>query len=190
MTRIDLFTTVHKCVRLLLFDVATAAARIELASDREVDVLDDRIEHALDLVEDHERAEHIAIMPAIASVDRELALRVELVHHELDASSTAVRRAARALAIAASGERSVPSRELLQAVNDLTVRCLAHLHAEETLVSAVLWGALGDRELLELRRQTMAHLVANGCAPWLALLERGVSDAERAVLFKSCIEPR
>jgi hypothetical protein len=130
------------------------------------------------------------IVPVLEVVDRALATQLAHAHHELDAAAGAVRRHARALTLARAGERGTPCRQLHQAVNDYTVRCLAHLHHEETVVNATLWGALGDRDLLERQRQIVALVGAERCSEWRAILEPAVSEAERASLIESCSATR
>ena len=106
MTRVEPFTTVHKGVRLLLFDVTTAAAKLELGSDSDVDLLVDAIDRALELVEEHERTEAMVVVPVLGRLDPSLARRIAAGHLEIEALASAVRRKAHALASAAGDERA------------------------------------------------------------------------------------
>src|SRR5262245_51405565 len=112
MTPSDPFTTVHKGVRALLFEVATSVARLEPTSDEDVDTLCERIDRALDLALEHERAEHAVVLPVLEIVDRRLAARLRLRADDLRASFGLVRQAARALALAPGSERTASQRAL------------------------------------------------------------------------------
>lgn len=186
MARLDPFTTVHKGVRALLFDAVTRTARVELTSDEEVDRLAERIERALELNAMHENAEHAVILPVLEHLAPGAAERLQQMHDALDASAGVVRRAARTLVLTAAGERGVACRALLQALDDLTVTCLAHLRYEETVVSAHLRGSLSEREIDDLCRRMRLHIGEESCSEWRAVLEPAISEGERVLFLASC----
>ena len=82
----------------------------------------------------------------------------------------------------------MPSRDLLRAVNTLTVKWLGHLEHEETVGNAVLWGALGDPDLEDLRRRLVARIAPEHRLEWRTILDAVLSEAERASLFEGHTE--
>jgi hypothetical protein len=183
MIRVDLFTTVHKGVRSLLFEAAIAAARVDLGMSCEVDALNERVERMLGLIEEHAQHEDAEILPVLRNVDRALAASLAVEHLELEAAHHEVERAVRTLALAAPTERGVPGGELVRAMNRLTAGHLVHMEREETLANAVLWGAVGDAELVTIRTRILARVSDARHAEWRAILTPVVNSTERALVL-------
>jgi hypothetical protein len=135
----------------------------------------------LGLLEAHERDEGAEIIPVIEVVDRPLAATLALAHAELEAAHHEVARAIRNVGLAAPAERALHGRELLRAINHLTAKYLVHLNHEETVVTAVLWGALGDRELVAIRNRILDG-TARRCGDRDVVLEAARSEHPRAEL--------
>lgn len=187
-SRVDLFTTIHKGVRSLLFETALEAARIELTSNHAVDLLDERIHRTLAFIDEHERHEDEQIVPVIALIDADLHAMLVRAHVELDAAHHEVARRARALALAPPHERSIANKQLLGALNRMTGRYLAHLDHEETTVNAVLWGALGDHELATIRKRIVESMSMARREEWRTILDRVVGPDERIAKDEMCFE--
>jgi hypothetical protein len=181
-TRFDPLTTIHKGVRALLFDATNEAARVDLASNRAVDDLTERIERMLELLEEHEATEHAELLPIIELVDRRLAETLCLAHEELEAAGQGVERAARRLDLAPPHARGPHIRELRKELDALSVKYLSHLSHEETVASAVLWGAVGDAELRAVHARILARLGDSRILEWQAILEPVLAPSERAGL--------
>ena len=170
MTRVDLFTTIHKGVRALLFDTSIEAARVDVTSNRAVDSLVDRIDHMLELLEEHEVVEHAEILPFVELVDRPLAAELSRTHDELVAVSRSVDRAARNLVFAPEQARGPQLRELRRVLDAASIKYLSHLTHEESVVNAVLWGAFGDDELLAIHDRIAARLGEERLRQWQTIL--------------------
>jgi len=182
MTRVDLFTTIHKGIRSLLFEAALETARADLSSTCEVDKLVARIERMLGFLEEHARLEDAEIVPALRLVDSVLAATLAAEHQTHPSVHAAVERAARALAMAPEGDRIVSGKHLMRVVNQLVSMQLMHMNHEETIVNAVLWGAYGDGELLAMRGRIVERIPDDRHAEWQAVLIPAVDPTERLVL--------
>lgn len=180
--RVDLFTTIHKGLRSLLFEAALDTARVDLSSTCEVDKLVARIERMLGFLEEHARLEDGEIVTALRLVDPTLASTLAAEHHTHPSVHAATGRAARALALAPEGERGEAGKHLLRVVNQLVSMHLLHMNHEETVVNAVLWGAFGDGELLAMRARIAERIPGPRHAEWRAVLVPAVDPAERLVL--------
>ena len=182
MTRVDLFTTIHKGLRALLFEAALETARVDLSRSCEVDRLVAQIERMLGFLDEHARLEDAEIIPALRTVDPVLAATLCAEHQTHPSVHAAVLRAARALALAPDGERGTAGKHLMRVVNQLVSMQLLHMNHEETVVNAVLWGAYGDAELLAMRGRSVARLPEGRHAEWRSVLVPVVDPTERAVL--------
>lgn len=182
MNRVDLFTTIHKGIRALLFEAALDTARVDLSITCEVDELVAKIERMLGFLEEHARLEDAEIVPAVRVVDPVLAATLAAEHQTHPSVHAAVERAARSLALAPEGERVYAGKHLMRVVNQLVSMQLLHMNHEETVVNAVLWGAYGDAELVAMRNRTVARIPDARHAEWRAVLAPAVDPAERLVL--------
>jgi hypothetical protein len=180
MTRVDLFSTIHKGVRALLFSVTNEAARVDLSSNRAVDDLLAQIERMLELLNEHEVAEHAEILPLLEMLDPTLAETLVRAHDDLEAAGQGVERAVMSLDIAPPEERSPHMRELRQALDHFAVKCLSHLSHEETVVSAVLWGAFGDPQLVAVHDRIVARLGEKRVSEWCEILDPVLAPSDRA----------
>lgn len=179
MNRVDLFTTIHKGVRALLFDTSIEAARVDITSNRAVDSLIERIDLMIELLEEHEVVEHAEILPFIESVDPSLAQELSRAHDELVAVGGSIERAARNLVLAPEEARGPQLRALRQVMDLASIKYLSHLTHEETMVNAVLWSTLGDSDLLAIHDRIVARLGDERVRQWQTILEPVMAPSER-----------
>jgi iron-sulfur cluster repair protein YtfE (RIC family) len=177
--RLDLFTTIHRGLRVLLFDVARAAARIDAARDDEVDALVSQVERLLEYLDEHAGNEDRHILPALRTVAPELEAFFAADHRRLDALQRRVGAAAGALELAAPADRAAAAAALARGLNELVAAHLAHMHREETDANAALWGRLADEELLAIQGRIVGGIPPERRAEWMELVLPAVSPAER-----------
>ena len=182
MSRVDLFTTIHKGLRAVMFECALDVARVDLASTYEVDKLAAQLERMLEFLDEHARHEDAEIIPALRVVDPVLAAALVAEHQTHPSVNAAVERSARALAMAREGERGVAGKHLMRVVNQLVSMQLLHMNHEETVVNAVLWGAYGDAELRAIRGRITARISGDRHAEWRSVLRPAVDPVERLLL--------
>jgi hypothetical protein len=178
--RIDLFTTIHKGLRAMLFDLATDAARIDLTSNIAVDLLVERILRAVDFFDEHARHEDTHVFPAIRAAAPELAHQLASEHLILEAVQAEVEACAESLAEASADERWPIGAQLVRLLNRLIIQHLAHMGREETEANEALWAAHSDDELLALQMR-----LVNGIAParfqeWMIMISPALDPLERS----------
>lgn len=178
--RVDLYTTIHKGIRALLFDVATEAARIDTSSSLAVDGLVDRVEQAIRFLEEHAHHEDTHVMPALAAASPELARSLDLEHRVLDALQIQVEATAEALAAASVEVRTIRGMELARLLNQLTSKHLAHMGREELEANAVLWAAYDDAQLVELQGRIIGSIPSERYLEWVHMVAPALSPPERA----------
>ncbi len=186
--RVDLFTTIHKGVRALLFDAALEAARVDLSHACAVDRLVERVERLLGFLDEHARHEDTEIIPIVQRYDPKLAATLTAEHISQDAVHHAVERAARALALAPDGDRRPAATALSRMLNQLVSLHLIHMNHEETVVNAVLWGALGDPDLVAIRERIVGGIPSERYSQWRDVLAPALDPAERALVIGGAVE--
>ena len=189
MMRVDLFTTIHNGLRSLLFETATEAARVDLASDEAVDALAEHVERALGFLHEHAQVEDAEIVPLLRRVDPGVAAKLTADHLELEATQSEVCRAMRSVAMTVATDRGPRGRVLVRLLNVLTARHLLHMEEEETLGNAVLWGSFGDPELHEVRRRMYVRTPPERRKQWQLLLSL-VRDPREQVPWQSIDDSR
>lgn len=180
--RVDLFSTIHKGVRTLLFELSTEAARVDVTSTASVDALVSRVERVLAFLDEHAKLEDTYVWPLLQSLDAELAAELAADHRGLDAVQTEVSLAVQAVALADLSQRPIAGAQLVRVINHLVAVQLLHMNREETEVNATLWAGRADTELGELRAQMAGSLPTERRAEWVAILTPALNPVERRFL--------
>lgn len=148
--RVDLCTPDHDGLRALLFDLAAAAARVDVERTEEVDALVTSVEHALELLDEHAAHEDRNLMPVLHALAPAVEAALAADHRLLDALQAEVAQAAYLLAATAPEARPPVAAHLCRLLDTLIACHLAHMNREETDANQVLWAALDDAELLSI----------------------------------------
>lgn len=177
--RVDLFSTIHKGVRAMLFDLSATAARADVTSTASVDELVAHVDRVLSFLDEHAGLEDQFIFPVVRTLDPLLADELAADHRGLDAVQREVELAAHALALTDLSQRPVVGAQLIRVVNHLIAVQLLHMNREETEVNATLWAGLSDVELGAMRARIGSHIPSDRMAQWVAILEPAMNPVER-----------
>lgn len=177
--RLDLFTTIHKGLRSMLFDLGTDAARIDLTSHIAVDLLVERILRALAFLDEHARHEDAHIFPAVRAADPELARQLGNDHLVIEAVQTEIEMCAETLAVAPADERRPIGAQLMRLLNRLIAQHLAHMGREETEANDALWAAHSDDELVALRARLVGGIPPDRYQEWMHMIAPALDPVER-----------
>ena len=177
--RVDMFTTIHKGLRVMLFDLATDAARIDLQSSIAVDLLVERIQRAIAFLDEHARHEDMHILPAVRAAAPELARQLGIDHLVIDAVQTEVEMCAEALAAAPAHQRYPIGAQLSRLLNRLIVQHLAHMGREETEANDALWAVHSDDDLAALRTRLVGDIPPDRYSEWMVMLIPAMDPVER-----------
>lgn len=181
--RVDLFTTIHKAVRALLFELAADAARVDLRSAAAIDALVARVEHVIDLLDEHAHQEDAHVISVVRTIAPELAGSLASDHRALDVVAIEVERTAHLLAQAEPAQRPAAGAQLARLVNHLVAVQLVHMGREETEVNEALWGALDDLELAAVRARILGGMPAARTDEWRSLMAPALSPMERQLVL-------
>jgi hypothetical protein len=187
VTRVDLFTMIHKGLRALLFDLAREAARVDPTSNQAVDGLVARLERALGFLTEHAALEDAHVLAALRAVDEGLAGELASDHRSLEVVQLEVERAADALALAQLSARPAAAAHLGRLINHLVAVQLIHMNREETEVSARLWAGYSDDELIGLRTRLRDAIPADRYAEWMRIVGPALNPVEHRLVIGSAV---
>ncbi len=174
--RDDLFTEIHKALRVALFDVTTAAGRTDWADPAERDALAARWHPVLALLRSHTAHEDDHIFRLL---DRHDPLAVEPAgeqHADLDDLLEDLAERFEAALVAGDPARG------LAVYRDLTrfvAAYLPHLHDEETRIMARIWECCSDDEIAATRAAFMADITPDVQATTIEYLLRAIDRSTR-----------
>ncbi len=112
MTRVDVFSTIHKGIRGALFALAADLARVELSSTAAVDRVVAEVERVIGFLDDHARLEDDHTFALLREVDPPLADELQRDHRSLDIVQIEVERVAQELAMSALAARAAAAAKL------------------------------------------------------------------------------
>lgn len=181
-SRVDLFTTIHKGIRTLLFDLALEAGRVDPLDTAGVDALVARVERAFEFLDEHAAIEDRHVLPALRTVAPAVAATLAGEHRAMEALQLDIGRTAEEVARAEPADRRPLVVELARLIHRLIAAQLLHMQREETEANRALWAALDDVELAEIRARAGASLPAVRRAEWSELLVPALSPAERLAM--------
>lgn len=180
--RVDLFSTIHKGVRSMLFDLSRTAARADINSTVAIDELVGHVDRVVGFLDEHAKIEDQFVFPEIRALDPLLADELAADHRGLDAVQREVELAADALALTDLSQRPVAGGQLVRVVNHLVAVQLLHMNREETEVNATLWAGKSDIELGAIRTRMAGSLPRERFAAWRAVVEPALNPVERMLL--------
>jgi hypothetical protein len=182
VTRVDLFSTIHKGIRALLFELAGEAARADVTSTATVDALCGRVEWVLAFLDEHAQLEDRFVIPEVRALDPDLGEELARDHRALDAVQTEVALAAEAVSLADLSQRPVAGAQLVRVVNHLVAVQLLHMNREETEVNATLWAGRDDAALARLRASMAGSLPKERFAEWMAIVTPALNPVEQRLV--------
>jgi len=185
--RVDMFTTIHKGVRAMLFELAVEAARVDLRDDAAVAGLVARVTRTCTFLDEHAHHEDVHIVPALRRATPEVATALDVEHRMLETIQAEVTRVAGVLATAPVVERGAIGGQLVRLLNRLIAAQLAHMGREETDANEALWGAFTDPELAAIREGLIGTIPPARYAEWRELLAPALNPIERGLVLGGAV---
>jgi hypothetical protein len=179
MDRVDLFTTVHKGLRVLLFQATRLAARTDFADDHECRAAVIATTELLRWLDEHSAHEDAVIMPRVSELAPDLHSALAAEHARVDGLAHVVKRLLPRFAGADTPQRIALGVRLHRRLGGLTAEHLAHMEREETEANRVLWAHTDDASLAALRGRIVASIAPARVAAWMGIILPAVSPAER-----------
>ncbi|CAI7980067.1 Hemerythrin domain-containing protein [Frankia sp. Hr75.2] len=190
LVRDDLFTHIHKALRLGLFELTVQAGRTDWADPAEVAALGERWWPLLDLLRAHTEHEDRHILRILDDVDPQTTEPAGEQHRDLDDLLGDLDD--RFIAVLAAPNPSA-GLGLYRDLARFVASYLPHLHEEETVVMARVWELCGDEGIALTRARFMAdttpEVMATTLQYMLPALERPTRHALVARLAATAPPP-
>lgn len=182
MTRVDLFTTIHKGLRAALFSAAEHVDRADFGSPAAAAAVAGGIGRLSALLDDQARHEEREVVPHLARIAPELAGDLLSCRSRLRGLEQELVRTAARLAGADEAGRLSLGRRLHDRFGPFIADHLRLMERIEVAVQRMLWANRKDDELAAIERRFFERLPPARIAAWLDALVPAVSDAEREAL--------
>ncbi len=184
MERVDLYTAVHKGIRVLLFDAATHVARTEFADPAEAASVHERLVRLASYLDEHSEHEDDVIQPELDRIAPEAHADLRSTHARLHGLQAEILQLASRLGKAGANERVALGRRIHARIWPFVAEHLRHMEHEECAVNRLLWAHRTDEELALLRRMIVSSLPPGRYAEWLGLMLPAMAPSERVGLLR------
>jgi hypothetical protein len=166
--RADLFTTIHKGLRSMIYDLSKRLQTTDFANPRSTARLVKDLEYdfavaqasgcTLCALHNHASDEDSYIFTQTANAAADLTRSLIQEHHELTRQEFAIAKAAHELMALSSPEDRIKSGvRLNQSANELFAAYMAHMNREETELVPVMWDHFTDAQMAEMRGKIIAQ---------------------------------
>ena len=178
--RVDLYSGIHKALRLFMNDTLARVGRLDHDDPAEVSATLAQVQSLLDACRSHIVKETNFVHTAIEARCPGGTERVGSEHAEhLDAIAALEAEAAALRALPGAGAELRLYRHLARFVG----QNLEHMHVEESEHNSALWAAYSDGELIEIHQRILASIDPAEMALLLRWMVPALTPAERAAML-------
>ncbi|MBI5716665.1 MAG: hemerythrin domain-containing protein [Burkholderiales bacterium] len=178
--RFDLYTGIHKAIRVGCAETLTRLGAVDADDDDEVQTMTGALVAFLAQMRSHVMHENRFVHPAMEARRPGSASQVAGEHEEHLAAIEALEREAFALAATPAALRREPALRLYRHFALFVAENHQHMHHEETVHNAVLWSAYSDAELLAIELAIIGSQSQQSMAGWLHWFAPALATAELA----------
>ena len=182
MERPDLYSGIHKAMRMLLADMLVALGRMDANDPEELRATLARLRHVLELSRHHLHHEDQHVHPAMESRRRGSTALMREQHASHEEAFERLESLAMRVERSPAEARAAAALELYRAFALYMAEDFAHMHAEETQNNAVLWAHFDDTELQAIHGRILASVGPTQLAEFLRWLAPAMTPVERAGL--------
>ncbi|MBI5646637.1 MAG: hemerythrin domain-containing protein [Ignavibacteriae bacterium] len=183
--RPDLFTHIHKGLRLMLYELAADMQRTDFSRSDEETAIIARVLLCLDLLDEHGVHEDTSIFPAVQVMEPGTLRMLSIDHEQLASVSYSVKDAIETLRNAGAADKHIAGAELLRSFNTLVASQLHHMNREEDTALPATWKYLSDEQILAIRSGIQAKQTPERYKIWLRLMLRAMNSKEIELLHRS-----
>jgi hemerythrin-like domain-containing protein len=183
--RVDLFTTVHKALRAVIYQLSMMLQTADFTDERATNASLAALEHFLELLHEHAGHEDRTIFAVMHKFDSAMIDQLESEHKEIDVHLDEVHASiAKVKAATTPEERIAAGGALNVSVNNFIAFYLAHLMAEEKTVLPASWKYLTDQELAAMRIDVQQHTSPVRFAEWMRWMFPAMNINELIGMFR------
>jgi hemerythrin-like domain-containing protein len=186
MGRVDIFTTVHKAIRGLIYDLSMMLQTADFTDERARNACLAALEHFLELLHEHAGYEDRTVFAATHKFEPELIDKLEEEHHQIAAHLDQVHKSiARVKSATTDQERIEAGAELNRSANKFIAFYLGHLANEEDTVLPATFKYFGDQELMGMRAEVQRTTTPARFAEWMRWMFPSVNVNELTEYFRT-----
>jgi hemerythrin-like domain-containing protein len=186
MGRVDLFTTVHKAIRALIYDLSMMLQTADFTDERTRNACLAALEHFLELLHEHAGYEDRTVFAATHRFEPETIDALEEEHHQIATHLDQVHKSiARVKAAGTDVERIEAGAELNRSVNKFIAFYLSHLAHEEDTVLPATFKYFTDEELTGMRAEVRRTTTPARFAEWMRWMYPSVNINELTEMFQT-----
>ncbi|HEV8112945.1 MAG TPA: hypothetical protein VGR31_09230 [Planctomycetota bacterium] len=185
MQRFDLYTHVHKAVRVLLFDAVEIVGRTDFRRAGEIPALAACVRRMIRLTRGHAEHEDREIHPLVHRLAPEVAADLEQGHDRFEGVEREIEKLLVRIEnpLTSSDERVSLGRKVHDMIGPLAADHLTHMALEEARVNRLLWAHCGDGEIREIQGRIIAAIPPHEVGEWIELMIGAGCLSERAALL-------
>jgi hemerythrin-like domain-containing protein len=178
MPRFDLFTSIHKAIRAMVYETGRALQTADFADGASAAGAVDRLEPVLVLLAEHHETEEQFVFPVVLPFEPGLVAELQAQHQEVERLLDAMRAALGAVTSADPDSRAGAGIDLNRRYNELTAFYLQHLAHEEVTILPATWEHLDDDRLIAIQGSIMASRSPEHLMQTLGWMFKGLNRME------------
>lgn len=177
MTRVDIFTPIHKGIRSMIYELGRALQTSDFTDERTTETMVAKLKQDLStassaclicLLHEHAGNEDQYIYPDVRTYEPEMIEKLLAEHREVVRRIAGVWKIADELkTLRNREERMGMGDKLNRAANDLFAYYLTHLNGEEATIVPAMWKHFTDEQLMAMRTNIERNTPPERYAEWM-----------------------
>jgi hemerythrin-like domain-containing protein len=183
--RVDLFTTVHKALRALIYHLSNMLQTADFADERAAKASLAALHHFLELLHEHAMYEDKTIFAATHQFEPKMIDELEAEHKQIDVRLETINKTIAQIEGATTPQERIGGGAALnRAVNDFIAFYLAHLVKEEVTVLPASQKYFNDEQLTAMRTEVQRSTQPARFAEWMRWMFPAMNINELVGMFK------
>ncbi len=156
MPRFDLFTSIHKALRAMIYETGGALQTADFADKRSAQGAVDALKPVLGQMQHHHDLEEEHVFPKVRPFEEEMIDELQAQHERVERLLGIAAVAADETSSAVSAARAGAGVDLNRRYNELTALFLEHLAHEEATLLPATWKHFDDAQLVAIQGAIIA----------------------------------
>ena len=178
MPRFDLFTSIHKSLRAMIYEVGGSLQTADFADEQDARRALDALEPVLRHLQEHHDIEEEFVFPEARPFEPQLIEHLQAQHQEVERLLGAAREALDVSRRADPGAAMDAGVGLNRRFNELAAFYLEHLAHEEATLLPATWKHFDDARLMAIQGSIMASMPPGQLLESLEWMFKGLNRAE------------
>jgi hemerythrin-like domain-containing protein len=183
MPRVDLFTSIHKALRAIIYDTGPGVQVFDAGGPERAAVLE-RLERTLGMLEEHHELEERAVFPHVRRFEPEMVTQLEAQHEEVRRRLGTTGNALAVVRGAGIDDGQAAAAQLNRRFNDLVAYYLTHLAYEEDTALPATQRHFSDDELQAMQAEILGAITPDRYADWMKWMLSALNRVELTDMFR------